>query len=69
MRRWKKGRGPCCASRPERERTTLYMRFFRDMTQARIAEQLGISQIHASSLIIHCFGSATKSSTTLPDPA
>ncbi|MGW6484937.1 sigma factor-like helix-turn-helix DNA-binding protein [Streptomyces sp. NPDC055059] len=25
------------------------MRFFRDMTQARIAEQLGISQIHASS--------------------
>ncbi|MET7931661.1 hypothetical protein ABZT43_49305 [Streptomyces sp. NPDC005349] len=39
------------------------------MTQSRSAEQLGISRIHASGLIIHCFGSATKSSATLPDPA
>ncbi|MDT0380122.1 SigB/SigF/SigG family RNA polymerase sigma factor [Streptomyces sp. DSM 42041] len=36
---------------PERERRILYLRFFQDMTQSRIAEQLGISQMHVSRLI------------------
>ncbi|MEN3583954.1 SigB/SigF/SigG family RNA polymerase sigma factor [Streptomyces sp. ZYX-F-203] len=36
---------------PERERTILYLRFFEDMTQSRIAERLGISQMHVSRLI------------------
>lgn len=36
---------------PERERRILYMRFFCDMTQSRIAEDLGISQMHVSRLI------------------
>ncbi|MFD6324865.1 SigB/SigF/SigG family RNA polymerase sigma factor [Streptomyces sp. NPDC058442] len=36
---------------PERERTILYMRFFEDMTQSRIADHLGISQMHVSRLI------------------
>lgn len=36
---------------PERERTILYLRFFRDMTQVRIAERLGISQMHVSRLL------------------
>ncbi|MGW7096482.1 SigB/SigF/SigG family RNA polymerase sigma factor [Streptomyces sp. NPDC054874] len=36
---------------PERERTILYLRYFRDMTQVRIAEQLGISQMHVSRLL------------------
>ncbi|MEE4590555.1 SigB/SigF/SigG family RNA polymerase sigma factor [Streptomyces sp. DSM 41524] len=36
---------------PEREREILYMRFFCDMTQSRIAEHLGISQMHVSRLI------------------
>ncbi|MGW3661877.1 SigB/SigF/SigG family RNA polymerase sigma factor [Streptomyces sp. NPDC005141] len=36
---------------PERERTVLYMRFFQDMTQSRIADQFGISQMHVSRLI------------------
>ncbi|MFE6891323.1 SigB/SigF/SigG family RNA polymerase sigma factor [Streptomyces sp. NPDC057694] len=35
----------------ERERTILYLRFFEDMTQANIAERLGISQMHVSRLI------------------
>ncbi|MFD6415229.1 RNA polymerase sigma factor SigF [Streptomyces sp. NPDC060194] len=39
---------------PEREQTILYMRFFRDMTQSRIAEDLGISQMHVSRLITRC---------------
>ncbi|MDX3249068.1 RNA polymerase sigma factor SigF [Streptomyces sp. ME18-1-4] len=42
------------AALPERERAILYMRFFGDMTQSRIAEQLGISQMHVSRLINRC---------------
>ncbi|NGO77290.1 SigB/SigF/SigG family RNA polymerase sigma factor [Streptomyces sp. YC504] len=42
---------------PERERAILYMRFFGDMTQSRIAEQLGISQMHVSRLISRCCAS------------
>lgn len=47
---------PRLAALPERERAILYMRFFRDMTQSRIAEQLGISQMHVSRLISRCCG-------------
>ncbi|EPH42330.1 RNA polymerase sigma factor SigF [Streptomyces aurantiacus] len=47
---------PCLARLPERERTILYMRFFGDMTQSRIAEHLGISQMHVSRLISRCCG-------------
>ncbi|MFJ8825162.1 SigB/SigF/SigG family RNA polymerase sigma factor [Streptomyces sp. NPDC102467] len=36
---------------PERERRILYLRYFEDMTQARIAEVIGISQMHVSRLI------------------
>jgi RNA polymerase sigma-B factor len=42
---------PRLAALPEREQAILYMRFFGDMTQSRIAEQLGISQMHVSRLI------------------
>ncbi|WP_330241899.1 SigB/SigF/SigG family RNA polymerase sigma factor [Streptomyces sp. NBC_00525] len=45
---------PGLRSLPERERTILYLRFFRDMTQDRIAEVLGISQMHVSRLIAQC---------------
>jgi len=38
---------------PERERAILYLRFFEGMTQARIAERFGISQMHVSRLIHH----------------
>ncbi|WP_416482975.1 RNA polymerase sigma factor SigF [Streptomyces sp. CL12] len=46
---------PCLAALPERERTILYLRFFRGMTQNRIAQQLGISQMHVSRLLSGCF--------------
>ena len=36
---------------PTRERRILYLRFFRDMTQAEIAAELGISQMHVSRLL------------------
>ncbi|QCX80059.1 RNA polymerase sigma factor SigF [Streptomyces sp. YIM 121038] len=47
---------PRLAALPERERAILYMRFFGDMTQSRIAEHLGISQMHVSRLISRCCG-------------
>lgn len=43
--------GPALAALPERERTVLLLRFFREMTQTQIAEQLGISQMHVSRLL------------------
>lgn len=36
---------------PERERTILVLRFFEGWTQSRIAEELGISQMHVSRLL------------------
>jgi RNA polymerase sigma-B factor len=36
---------------PEREQTILDLRFEQDLTQAEIADQLGISQMHVSRLI------------------
>ncbi|MFE2296711.1 RNA polymerase sigma factor SigF [Streptomyces sp. NPDC059445] len=45
---------PALARLPEREQTILYLRFFRDMTQSRIAERLGVSQMHVSRLLSSC---------------
>ncbi|WP_443031887.1 SigB/SigF/SigG family RNA polymerase sigma factor [Streptomyces sp. CA-210063] len=42
---------PLLRALPERERQILYMRFFCEMTQDRIALQLGLSQMHVSRLI------------------
>lgn len=36
---------------PERERTILTMRFFRDLSQTEIARRVGISQMHVSRLL------------------
>jgi RNA polymerase sigma-B factor len=38
---------------PEREQTIVTMRFYGNMTQAQIGEQLGISQMHVSRLLAH----------------
>ncbi|MGX9890086.1 SigB/SigF/SigG family RNA polymerase sigma factor [Streptomyces sp. NPDC002276] len=43
---------PLLQALPERERQILYMRFFGEMTQNRIALQLGLSQMYVSRLII-----------------
>ncbi len=43
------------------------MRFFDDMTQSRIAEQLGISQMHVSRLISRCCDRVREQ--VLRDPA
>jgi RNA polymerase sigma-B factor len=42
---------PAIRELPKRERTILYLRFFRGLTQTQIAEELGISQMHVSRLL------------------
>jgi RNA polymerase sigma-B factor len=42
---------PLMQTLPDRERRMIEMRFFRNMTQTEIAEQLGISQMHVSRLL------------------
>ena len=42
---------PEMAKLPERDRTILYLRFFKGLTQSEIAERLGISQMHVSRLL------------------
>ena len=37
---------------PERERTIVYLRFFEGLTQSEIAQQIGISQMHVSRLLV-----------------
>lgn len=39
------------AELPERERTIVALRFFGDLTQTQIAEQVGLSQMHVSRLL------------------
>ena len=42
---------PLIEQLPERERRILYLRFFKGMTQSKIAEEVGISQMHVSRLL------------------
>jgi RNA polymerase sigma-B factor len=42
-----------CAELPEREQRMLMMRFYGNMTQAQIGEELGMSQMHVSRLLSH----------------
>ncbi|HUA30353.1 MAG TPA: sigma-70 family RNA polymerase sigma factor [Streptosporangiaceae bacterium] len=41
---------------PGREQKILVLRFYGDMTQAEIGDQLGISQMHVSRLLAHALG-------------
>jgi RNA polymerase sigma-B factor len=41
---------------PPREQKILLMRFYDDMTQTQIGQQLGISQMHVSRLLGHALG-------------
>jgi RNA polymerase sigma-B factor len=41
---------------PPREQKILLLRFYGDMTQAQVGQQLGISQMHVSRLLAHALG-------------
>jgi RNA polymerase sigma-B factor len=55
-----------CAELPEREQTLLMMRFFGNMTQNQIAEELGISQMHVSRLLSYALGYLRERIDSLP---
>jgi RNA polymerase sigma-B factor len=56
---------PLLASLPERERTILLLRFFGNLTQTQIAQQVGISQMHVSRLLAQTL--ATLREQLVPD--
>ena len=42
---------PLLEKLPQRERTIIMLRFFKNMTQSQIAAEIGISQMHVSRLL------------------
>jgi RNA polymerase sigma-B factor len=52
---------------PEREQRILSLRFFGNLTQSEIADQVGISQMHVSRLLSQTL--ATLRERLLADPA
>jgi RNA polymerase sigma-B factor len=50
---------------PEREQTIVRLRFFEDMTQTEIAQQVGISQMHVSRLLARTLGQLRERLQTL----
>jgi RNA polymerase sigma-B factor len=63
---------PLLAALPVRERRILAMRFFGDLTQAEIAVQLGVSQMHISRLLVRVLAQLRTSmlddESPAPDP-
>ena len=42
---------PAVRTLPQRERTVLYLRFFRGLTQSEISREIGVSQMHVSRIL------------------
>ena len=42
---------PAVRALPEREREILYLRFFKQQTQAQIAEEIGVTQMQVSRIL------------------
>lgn len=59
---------PLIEALPSRERTILTMRFFGDMTQSQIAQQLGISQMHVSRLLAQTLARLRRSLADAEQP-
>jgi RNA polymerase sigma-B factor len=47
---------PLLAALPERERQIVLLRFFHNKTQSEIAEEVGVSQMHVSRLLVKSLG-------------
>jgi RNA polymerase sigma-B factor len=52
--------GPLLAALPERERRILQLRFFSELTQSEIGQELGISQMHVSRLLSRTLASLRR---------
>jgi RNA polymerase sigma-B factor len=60
---------PLLAKLPPRERRILLLRFFRNMTQSQIAEEIGISQMHVSRLLARTLAELREGLLTSDLPA
>jgi RNA polymerase sigma-B factor len=58
-----------CSDLPQREQRLLMMRFYGNMTQAQIGEELGISQMHVSRLLQHALTYLRGHLTGTSEPA
>ena len=54
---------PLLEQLPERERRIIVMRFFQNMSQTQIAEEMGISQMHVSRLLARSLGELRRGLT------
>ena len=52
--------GPLLAALSERERRILQLRFFSELTQSEIGQELGISQMHVSRLLSRTLASLRR---------
>jgi RNA polymerase sigma-B factor len=57
---------PAVRDLPQRERTVLYLRFFRGLTQSEIAREVGVSQMHVSRILAQTL--RTLREAVQPDP-
>ncbi|MFI2791414.1 sigma-70 family RNA polymerase sigma factor, partial [Kitasatospora sp. NPDC018614] len=59
---------PALLALPERERIIVIYRFFGELTQAEIAEKIGVSQMHVSRLLAQSLAKLRASSSFAPRP-
>lgn len=57
---------PLLAGLPPRERRIIHMRFYENLTQAQIAERVGVSQMHVSRLLAKSLAQMRTSLADLP---
>jgi RNA polymerase sigma-B factor len=55
---------PAVRDLPQRERTVLYLRFFRGLTQSEIAREVGVSQMHVSRILAQTLRQLREAVTT-----
>jgi RNA polymerase sigma-B factor len=59
---------PLCAELSERDRRILYLRYFHEWTQARIAEEFGVTQMQISRLLARILGQLRDKLGSVDEP-
>ncbi len=59
---------PICRALPERDRRIIYLRFFHEWTQARIAQEFGVTQMQVSRLLTRILKQLREQLGSIDDP-
>ncbi|MBA3233577.1 MAG: SigB/SigF/SigG family RNA polymerase sigma factor [Propionibacteriales bacterium] len=59
---------PICRALPERDRRIIYLRFFHEWTQARIAQEFGVTQMQVSRLLTRILQQLREQLGSMDDP-